>query len=1485
MRKIPRILLLAAIFLCSDLAAQGTLPDDPAAFVKETSKLLNETKRDDSKETAGLLKANFEGNKFGATQWNTIITTSNQLLSQGFRVYPHLENYLRAVNNSVASSIAESKFLEWNSALVEVISNSKKGDAKGFQRYIDFSVAYFQNKDIMRSNTKVWSVDGGLPIFKYEENMPKVVFTDVNFRGATSGDSSSVFQKTGIYLPSEEKWQGKNGKITWANAGLDPNDVYATFDFYEVDLTKSEFSVDSAMLYYGTLLKEPMLGKLTNKLLINKSTTNRYPQFQTYKKEIEIPNIIENVNYKGGFEIGGSTIYGYGDQEHKAELIFLSPQGKILARSKAKFFLIEKGEKIASQEAEVAIYMGTDSIYHPNLNLKFRIPEKELSGTTGSSPTSKSGFLDSYHQMEMKVERFIWNLNKPEVQFSIITAGEQNPAIFESTNLFEKKKFENYQAALSYNPIGVIKRYSEQYNTRELNANNVAKAFNASLSVEQIRRVLYQMVEDGFILYDQESETIYVKEKVFTYINANAKLIDYDVIKIESRTNNVNAVFNLETREMAVTGVEEVGLSNVQFVKVFPKGKNMELQKNRDMEFDGTVFGGRLDFFGRDYKFDYDKFQIDLNKLDSMTINIPATTKEGAANGDLLPLNTSFENLTGTLYIDKPTNKSGKEKNLQYPIFENRSPSFAYYDNNSVHKNVYKRDKFYYEIDPFTLDSLNSFSIGTQQFTGTLHSAGIFPPIKENLVIMDDYSMGTRTRAPADGYKIYGGKGKYYELIELSNQGLKGKGRFTYLNTEVNSNDITFFPDSLNAHAEKFINNKGTLNGIGFPSISGENVLVHWIPYGDTMWIKMKDKPFQVFDNYGTMAGNLRLTPKGMYGEGTVDWKDATLASEDFKFGLFSLTADTSSLKIKAIDTTKIAFNLPNVNSNITLDVKQGKFRSNEKGIPTELPYNQYQTTMNEFEWDMVNRIIQFNPPKDNIYSIFASTRPEQKGLFFNAKSGSYDMNTYVIVATGVPYIDVADVHIIPGDGKIIVEADAKMQQLTNAKIKVDSVQEYFNIYDATLDIISKEDFKGTGKYDYVNNSGNSQVMNFTQLGVKKAGDTLYTFGVATVLDTQHFLIDPKIFFKGEASMNSKNEFLTFDGVSRLDINDTSKIKTDWFRMKNEVDPKAVMLQASNTTNESRDSIYNGIHLQSDSTNLYATLGGTKTYRRDATIFRADGIVTYNKDTKEFLAGDRKKIKAESKLGNIIKYNNDNGGIYAEGKTNLGLDFGMTKMSGGGVITKGPHDTTFYFDLINGFKLHLTKEVMDMMVNDLTTLTYASPDLDAFNDTFQTKLSQFIGDPKLSEKFLVQLNKTGDYAFPAEMDINLVLTDLKLVWDSNTGTYRSTSGTVGLVSVGGKKVGKKVKGYVEYGMRRQGDFFNIYFETDMKDWYFISYQENLVQVLSSNVLFNDLVMDIKPDDRRFKGKDDQFVAFAISNPSKKENFIDRMRYYLSGQNN
>ena len=121
----------------------------------------------------------------------------------------------------------------------------------------------------------------------------------------------------------------------------------------------------------------------------------------------------------------------------------------------------------------------------------------------------------------------------------------------------------------------------------------------------------------------------------------------------------------------------------------------------------------------------------------------------------------------------------------------------------SIQHGKYKRDRFYFAVDPFEITNINRLTKQNTEFAGTLTS-NIFPPIEQKLVVRPDYSLGFVQEAPAEGYPIYNNRATYHNIVDLSNRGLRGDGILEYVASSSASNDFLFLPDEARGRTYDF---------------------------------------------------------------------------------------------------------------------------------------------------------------------------------------------------------------------------------------------------------------------------------------------------------------------------------------------------------------------------------------------------------------------------------------------------------------------------------------------------------------------------------------------------------------------------------------------------------------------------------------------------------------------------------------------------------
>ncbi|MCB0663970.1 MAG: hypothetical protein KDC24_14580, partial [Saprospiraceae bacterium] len=653
----------------------------------------------------------------------------------------------------------------------------------------------------------------------------------------------------------------------------------------------SLYKVESGKLHYPQFFGEDLVeGSFEDKLVVgNDATGGSYPRFESKEQVLKISNFGKGIEFLGGFRLQGTTVYGYGSKDSPAKIEVYNDQNIKTYKGLGELFVIRKGELIVAEQVESTLYFDQDSIYHPSLNIRFDIATKELALNRGDRASDRNPFYSSMHQVNISTDDVVAFLEKDSIFFGkqkIQVGSRVNEVSFESLKYFREADYRRIQNISSYNPIAVIKVVAEQDGSNILSAHYLAKRLDSRFTVENIKSLLYDLVAQGFINYDSDKQEIEVKDKIFHYTEASTQKVDYDVFKINSKTEGTNGVFDLKSKTIDIEGVSSLEFSEKQKVGMLPFNERVILKRNRDLDFDGKIFAGFTTLLGKGFHFDYHKFQIDLDSARYFDIFVP--TGEVDKNGKILAgaIGSRIEHVTGVLLIDAPANKSGREDIPLFPSLQTKAESYVFYDSKSTQGGVYDRDSFYFKLDPFSFNSLDKFGPQDIRFEGEMYSADILPNFRETLVLMPgDSSLGFETKTPQEGMPAYTGKGNYRGDVSLSNQGFLAKGTVDYLGATIDSDDIIFKPKQMLCSAERFDLEEDRESAIEVPQVRGLGVNIEWVPYNDSMYVRSDEAPFALFrEGEYNLSGTLILTPGGLKAKGTLDWDKASMSSQMFNF-------------------------------------------------------------------------------------------------------------------------------------------------------------------------------------------------------------------------------------------------------------------------------------------------------------------------------------------------------------------------------------------------------------------------------------------------------------------------------------------------------------------------------------------------------------------------------------------------------------------------
>lgn len=1425
-----------------------------------------------------------KGGGFDDRQFEKIVELSNAMLKRKMGASPYFYNFLTAINAFSKSKGDVSQFITWANLAISTAQNGPKGDNKEFAKFMEFSNSLYSKGAINATNSKMWRVYAPSYSFSTENGKVKVSFPQGRLVGynANASDSMVIQNTAGDYWISANRWDGKGGLLTWSKAGLPANTVYANIKKpYSVSLENTSFSIDSVEFFHKEYFPYSVLGKYTDKFGSGDTTNANYPRFESDGTETEIKDIAPGIDYKGGFSVRGNKIMGFGTTEGKASVTFYKDKSKTTKVLTAYFmdFSYKKDLEVSSPKAQVLLFHDQDTIFHPELILLYNIPKRELKLLRSESAISRSKFIDTYHSCEFDVDAIFWNLDEPRMELKTLSGIGHVGTTFESKDYFSRARLQQLQGISSVEPLAAIKSVADKQNSRELNAEDVAKAINPNLTEKQAKSLFYELVQGGYIVYDEPMSIIKVRDRLYHFVLSNAKRRDYDNIRLKSVAKDGVDYIDLKTNNVDFRGVKEVPISDTAAVTFYPKDGFVQLQKNRNMQFGGLIYGGRMDFFGEDYSFRYDSFSVNLNTIDSMRINIPDGNKiDENGKEKLITLKTNIDGIKGKMDIDLPINKSGRSRLWQYPRLFSYDKSYAYYSDQAIAHGSYHRNVFYFELEPFRLDSLNRFSVEVINWKGKLVSGGIFPDIPERIKVQSDLSLGFTTNSPSTGWDTYKGRGNYKGTVTLDYRGLTGGGELSHLTSTFTATDFRFYLDSLWATADSFHIARST-SGPKTPEVAGAGNLVYWKPKSDSMHMYMQKKPFSIYQNQTVLKGDLFLSSKGLIGTGVLDWKEATISSKEFKMVTDELFADTAAMDIKSEFGDRVTFKTPNVKAYVNFKEHKAEFKSNVPETPTTFDYNKYKTNIREFKWDIDNKFLDFRVPAGEEGEYFESLHPDQMGLKFRSKRATYDLKTSILRCEQIKFIHVADAEVVPDSGVVIIRAEAAMDQLKKATILVDTTDRRYKIENCTLDIISKGELKGNGTFYYNCAGFPNQPISFADIscqkevmGMKKTEFTDYSLVAKGVIGKpENFQLYPNVKFYGNVSLFGRNKDLYFEGYAKLLFKNPNVPTTD-FNIIGDINPDKFLIHYDSIERDpSSAKLGLGLYMSDDKGAYTAIFNQLRDYD-DQAIFHPVGVISYNAATNEYKFGEEDKINGSSSRGSVLVYDDNKGIITGEGGMTFPGEYSIMKTVAAGSMQNNLNSKQISLNLTFGLDMRSYKNIEDVLGNLLFAENLDAADINYGTDKFKA-VYHTLADPKVDAKILQEYEINQQFKRPKSLRHLLVFSDVNFIFDTEEMTFRSF-GKIGLSFVGERGIHKKLDGYIEIGPRSGGaSYFNIYLNSGSGDWFFFTYRSNKLGLVSSYDMFNQAILAIDPDKRVVS---DKVKSYTYTNGSRfdKDRFLE-----------
>jgi hypothetical protein len=1446
-------LLLTPVILKSQ--GKSAFTGDVTKFRTELTAFMGPNLNPEQATNLNTFLARWDSAAFSKENMVKILDVSSQLSSRLMRPVPHFNDYLTTLNYFVIYKRDNAFFTNWLTGLSE-IAFSPRFTNDNIDRYFKNTGSMIKENVLYESGSVKWKVKNSSLKFLHD-TVFYVTVTNATLTCYAQKDSTEIYNVTGTYYPEIQQFRGSKGIVTWEKAGYTRENVYADIRDYKINLTKSSYTIDSAMLKHNIYFKEPVSGVLSDQAVsfINKDKAN-YPRFQTTAKQFILKNIYKGVNYEGGLSFEGANIKGTGENFKPAK-VTLFRNDTLYLKIRSKEFLFSKAG-LNSQETSMSLYLDKDSIYHSNLGFSYFADTRQVNLFRTNNPISKSPYFNSFHSIDMYFEYLSWNMSDSKIILSRARGSSLGQAQFESSSFFNSDYFLRLMGMDDYHPLNRLMKFAEWYYSETFSVAEYAKWLNRP--VEGVTGMCIDMANKGFVFYDRVNNEVTIKQKTKDFLASFAKKKDYDVLNIISETKapTDNAILDLKNYNLTVNGVSGVLMSDSQRVAIYPYNQQLIIGKNRNLSFNGVVEAGLFTVFGHDFTFSYDTFKIRLQKIDSIKISVETDKKDLYGN----PITKAVDNLiqlgTAELYIDDPNNKSGLKSLKQYPIIDAKTFSYIFYDRIPGLEGVYKQKDFYFKVDPFTYENIDHYTNSDMNLYGEFVGGNILKPMRQYLTIQENNSLGFNMTIPPEGVEVYGSRGRLFDAINMSNKGLIGSGILKHLTSTTNSEEYRFYPDSMLAQAITFDIEK---DGSGlFPIVKSKDVSIKWMTQKDE-WLATNatGKYFDMFGNGTTLDGTINLSPSRLNGTGIINMTDSRITSNLFSFASSAIKADTADYNLKSPTTNGYSFIAENANTDINFELKLSRFRLNTDSSVVKFPEIQYICTMTDFTYNMDTRILNMeqkgksNTPlltADKLIKLdfkkldkptFLATNDLSDTVAFSSWKGSYHLDQEYIEAENINYIHIADALIQPENGKIIINRRAKIQQMQNATIALNNKH---ILHSAKIDIESTKRYTGSAVYDYVSENKEIQKITFPELSV----DTLSTSARGYIAASQNFMLSPFFSYTGDVMLKARDELLTYTGAAGI-IQNCKTIESYNIKFKSKIDPKNVMIPVTDKPRDINDNlVFSGSYINTDSIHIYPAFLSAQKSWTDVALVNSQGYLYYDKAKSRYLITSLEKLVDPSLSGNQIAFDKNFCVLSGEGKINFGTKFDLVTLSGAGKVIHSIDSGKVSLETLLALDFHFSQEALKLMSDEIRMMPSLKP-VNLNSDLNNKGMKDLMGITAASQiKEEMDLFGTSRN-MPKEFTYELLLNDVNLYWNDASSSFRS-SGKIGIGFIGSQPINTYVDGYIEIQRRRSGDMIDVYLKADESTWYYFSYIRGVMMTQAGNNAFNSLIANTKLNERK-----------------------------------
>ncbi|MEL6536342.1 MAG: hypothetical protein AAFQ98_13080, partial [Bacteroidota bacterium] len=628
--------------------------------------------------------------------------------------------------------------------------------------------------------------------------------------------------------------------------------------------------------------------------------------------------------------------------------------------------------------------------------------------------------------------------------------------------------------------------------------------------------------------------------------------------------------------------------------------------------------------------------------------------------------------------------------------------------------------------------------------------------------------------------------------------------------------------------------------------------------------------------------------PDGAFGNGVLLTRGSETQSEAYTFTEQAFVGRNADFEVKSDNPRKPAVLGQDVRLDFQLDQNYAEISPEQEGVAAiGFPYAQYKTSIPSAIWSLdANTITMTKPdevPIENSY--FYSTRSNQDSLVFNATTAEYIIDSLKMRVGGIPFITVADAFIIPDNNQVVIQQGAQIEKLQNAELIIDTLNEYHNLVEGNIDIVSRNKFFGDAYYRLVNSAADTFNIDLDRFQLvedeeaRRDEKQFNTVSSGTVKEEDNVVISPGMIYRGRATMYANQPALELQGLIKLDFR-TVPDYDEWIRYSSSAESQKVIFDFNTSVTEGGRKIEGGLHFDRRTGEIYHTFVTRKRNAIDHDFFLPSGNLYYDEDSYDFVIADPMKDTADAWSGRVFRFEETKQEIAFEGPVTL-----MEDEPGANMVAsaKGNYIIDSALIEMNTFMtldFDLPPVIQSTMAEDLLEVVEILGAVEAARDPVAMTylLAEIVGEEDamfFDEASLQEYTPLVDAS--RELRKSLVLSDVDLRWSAVNQSWFNTGSRVGISNIQDVDINAGIEGYLEIRRTQSGQEFNFFMKAAPESWYYFQYSGNRMGIFTSN---DELNTEINERSNALKAKPEDFVFYG-SDIAETLVFINRFRetYY------